>query len=85
MALIKCPECKKKISDQCENCPQCGYPIKDNLQRVNTEDNTKETVVLEKKPFYKNHNNYKFYDKMEYEYTILFYSSSNSNTAKKAF
>lgn len=27
MALIKCPECKKKISDQCENCPQCGYPI----------------------------------------------------------
>ena len=27
MALIKCPECKKKISDKCENCPQCGYPI----------------------------------------------------------
>lgn len=27
MALIKCPECKKKISDQCTNCPNCGYPI----------------------------------------------------------
>ena len=27
MALIKCPECKKKISDQCGSCPQCGYPI----------------------------------------------------------
>ena len=27
MALIKCPECKKKISDQCEKCPNCGYPI----------------------------------------------------------
>ena len=27
MALIKCPECKKKISDQCERCPNCGYPI----------------------------------------------------------
>lgn len=31
MALIKCPECKKKISDQCDNCPKCGYPIKLNL------------------------------------------------------
>lgn len=27
MALIKCPECKKKISDQCGKCPNCGYPI----------------------------------------------------------
>lgn len=27
MALIKCPECKKKISDQCTNCPNCGYPL----------------------------------------------------------
>ena len=30
MALIKCPECKKKISDQCEKCPNCGYPIDKN-------------------------------------------------------
>lgn len=27
MALIKCPECKRKISDHCEVCPNCGYPI----------------------------------------------------------
>ena len=27
MALIKCPECKKKLSDKCSNCPHCGYPI----------------------------------------------------------
>lgn len=27
MALIKCPECKKRISDQCGKCPNCGYPI----------------------------------------------------------
>lgn len=32
MALIKCPECKKKISDQCDACPQCGYPIKSALE-----------------------------------------------------
>lgn len=28
MALIDCPECKKKVSDQSISCPQCGYPIK---------------------------------------------------------
>ena len=25
MALIKCPECKKDISDKAEVCPNCGY------------------------------------------------------------
>lgn len=25
MALIKCPECDKKISDKAESCPHCGY------------------------------------------------------------
>ena len=27
MALIKCPECGKDISDQSRKCPNCGYPI----------------------------------------------------------
>ena len=27
MALIKCPECGKKISDACDSCPHCGYPM----------------------------------------------------------
>lgn len=27
MALIKCPECGKEISDRAESCPHCGYPI----------------------------------------------------------
>lgn len=27
MALIKCPECGKEISDKAEACPNCGYPI----------------------------------------------------------
>ena len=25
MALIKCPECGKEISDQADRCPNCGY------------------------------------------------------------
>ena len=28
MALIKCPECGKEISDQATACPNCGCPVK---------------------------------------------------------
>lgn len=27
MALIKCPECAREISDKAINCPHCGYPL----------------------------------------------------------
>lgn len=27
MALIKCGECGKEVSDKANNCPNCGYPI----------------------------------------------------------
>lgn len=27
MALIKCPECGKEISDKAPNCIHCGYPL----------------------------------------------------------
>lgn len=27
MALIKCPECGREISDRGRACPQCGYPL----------------------------------------------------------
>ena len=27
MALIKCPECGKEISDIATSCPNCGYPM----------------------------------------------------------
>ena len=42
MALIKCPECKKKVSDQCGKCPHCGYPI-ETVETPITE--TKEEVA----------------------------------------
>lgn len=40
MALIKCPECNKKISDKCGNCPNCGCPIeiKEETIEINTAD-----------------------------------------------
>ena len=30
MALIKCPECGKEISDTAKSCPNCGYMIHNN-------------------------------------------------------
>jgi len=27
MALITCPECSKKVSNQAASCPQCGFPL----------------------------------------------------------
>lgn len=27
MAIIKCPECSRKISDQSRSCPKCGRPL----------------------------------------------------------
>ncbi len=27
MSMIKCPECKKKISNQAKTCPHCGCPV----------------------------------------------------------
>lgn len=38
MALIKCPECGKEISDKAEKCPSCGYPITGEKEtKVNAE------------------------------------------------
>lgn len=28
MALVKCPECGREVSDSAETCPSCGHPIK---------------------------------------------------------
>lgn len=36
MALIKCPECGKEISDKAGECPNCGYPLED--MRVEKEE-----------------------------------------------
>ena len=27
MALIKCPECNRDVSDKAATCPHCGYPL----------------------------------------------------------
>lgn len=51
MALIKCPECGKKFSDQADACPRCGCPTSKILEvqkikeaeKVNNEEGSKST------------------------------------------
>lgn len=31
MALIKCPECGKEVSDRAEKCIHCGYPLENTI------------------------------------------------------
>lgn len=40
MALIKCKECGKEISDQAEICPNCGYKLK--------KEKVSQKVIVEK-------------------------------------
>lgn len=42
MALIKCPECGKEISDKAGKCPYCGYPIEEIENTVVNETNKQE-------------------------------------------
>ena len=47
MALIKCPECGKEISDRAKSCPNCGCPV--NVYKKNTRNielNRKKIIVI---------------------------------------
>lgn len=47
MALIKCPECGKEISDKAKTCPKCGWKV--NIDEIKKEE-VKKDEVLPKKP-----------------------------------
>ncbi len=42
MALIKCPECEKEISDQADFCPNCGYTLERKKRRKDYARNGRE-------------------------------------------
>lgn len=48
MALIKCKECGKELSDQAESCPNCGYKLKEvEIPKVIVEkSNTSRTGTI---------------------------------------
>ena len=43
MALIKCPECGKEISDKARACIHCGYPIENRNLDINSMTNPSDT------------------------------------------
>lgn len=55
MALIKCPECKKDISDKAEICPKCGYELKE------------QSTEKEAKPSFNKLENFKF----DYKFIVI--------------
>lgn len=50
MALIKCPECGKEISDQAQSCPNCGYPINNAQQPPVADFQTSDTATTASPP-----------------------------------
>ena len=47
MALIKCTECGKEISDKAVVCPNCGFPIENkNVSPINTSENKESQNVV---------------------------------------
>lgn len=46
MALIKCPECGKEVSDRASACPNCGCPISDSNSSVNSTPTTAQIRVI---------------------------------------
>ena len=44
MALIKCPECGKEISDSAVKCPKCGYPLKAENKRREKENKDQKLI-----------------------------------------
>lgn len=48
MALIKCPECGKKVSDKANACIHCGYPLNEQKEDVGITDfHLRKTSLLD--------------------------------------
>lgn len=45
MALIKCPECGKEISDKAPVCIHCGYPMQEQQPIVPVASSSKKVVI----------------------------------------
>ena len=44
MALIKCPDCKREVSDKAMSCLSCGYP----LEQVTTPEATAAATTVKR-------------------------------------
>lgn len=49
MALVKCPECGKEVSDTAVSCPGCGYAVKDHFAKIEVVKKEDEPVKISAK------------------------------------
>lgn len=75
MALIICPECSEKVSDQAETCIHCGYPLKN---KKHEEKSNKNICIYKNKQYdltelvkYLKDCTFPGYDNKELDYNIL--------------
>ncbi len=54
MALIKCPECGKEVSDQSEKCVNCGYPLNTCSNAKQQTNNNFQYTGNSNSPFFSN-------------------------------
>jgi len=47
MAIIKCPECGKEISDKADRCISCGYPIQQFLAERDINSQKQDNIMSE--------------------------------------
>lgn len=79
MALIKCPECEKEISDKAESCPNCGCPSSE-WKKVNL----KEKAEIPKEIIEKATSEFKKYEKTKIIRKVMEETGANLNDAKNA-
>jgi len=46
VALVTCPECSKRVSDQASACPGCGFPIAGRATTVSSRDDNVVSTTL---------------------------------------
>lgn len=46
MALIKCSECDKEISDKAKSCPNCGNPMLTDKEKQNEKNKNALILIL---------------------------------------
>ena len=46
MALIKCPECGREVSDKAAACIHCGFPLEKELNTKPLSNDTLKKIVI---------------------------------------
>ena len=48
MALTRCPECRKKISESARFCPNCGFSFKEEDLEIYKQNSKNDTSIMQK-------------------------------------